>query len=142
MLLKRIYGDADEGEGISVIHTGVARLQNFSRRFVETGIVQGWLTLSRGALTLHAQEEDLQYRILGMPGRYCLHCGLHWPGDPTGAETRAHISAEHAGMVSPDPQWPQGYRATESYECLLSEEQHARWKAPAYATVSHARWKE
>jgi hypothetical protein len=120
-------------EGISVKHTGTHATQNFSRRLVDAGIAEGWMSMSRGMLTLHAEEEDLTYTILRMPGMYCCHCDAKLEDDPSGATGRAHLAAEHAGTPSPDPSNPAGFRVTNAYECELDEEQHARWNGAAVA---------
>jgi hypothetical protein len=124
---------------IEVKHTGVHAEQNFSRRFVEAGVRDGWITLSMGKLIIHAQPEDLNYMILRAPGHYCCHCGIELQSDATGAACRAHIEAAHAGDESPDRSNPLGWRATTGYECVLDETQHERFKVPPYATVSHWR---
>lgn len=129
-------------KSVAIVHTGVDQKQNFSRRLIDAGVAEGWVTLSRGMITLHTEEADLAYTILHMPGRYCLHCEQHFPTDPTGSESRRHLAVTHPGAESPDAQWPHGYKVLEGYECLLDAAQHEAWKSPAYATVSHARWKE
>src|SRR5262245_58132058 len=108
MLLKRIYHHDAHGHPttlshVEVKHTGPFPEQNFSHRLVNTGIAEGWMTLSRGELLIHAGDEDVVYTINRIPGRYCCHCGSSLAGE---GEARAHVAAEHAGVASPDPQNP------------------------------------
>jgi hypothetical protein len=155
MLLKRYY-DIPEGwepkrapdgtllnppkvDALDVRHTGTHQEQNFSRRLVDAGLAEGWLSLSKGILTLHTTQEDLTYTILRTPGLYCCHCDAALGEDASGAAGRAHVAAVHPGEPSPDAQHPAGYRHVHAYECVLDVKQHARWQRPAGATVSHWR---
>jgi len=158
MLMKRLYDIPDGWEpqrnergellnplpvaALSLKHTGTNPEQNFSRRMVDAGLQEGWLSMARGTLTLHTTEDDLAYTILKTPGTYCCHCDMRLDDDPSGASNRQHVEREHPGEASPDPANPAWYRVTNAYECVLDEAQHARWMRPEYATVSHARWKE
>lgn len=144
MLLKRIYKMPDgwvkktDEHGnctnqppldyISVGHTGTHAEQNFSVNFVADGMAQGWLSISGDTLTLHAVPEDLHYRILRRPGRYCLHCAAQLPDDEKGLLARLHVSTEHPGIASPDPSNPAGYEKLNHFECVLDEKQHVRYR--------------
>lgn len=152
MLLKRIYEIPEGWEperapdgrllnplpiaGLHVRHTGVSQAQNFSRRLVDAGLREGWLTLSRGELLLHTAQGDLRYTVLRTPGLYCCHCEAALGEDVTGAAGRGHVASVHAGVPSPEGEHPGGYRHTHGYECLLDAVQHAKWMRPAGATVS------
>ena len=133
MLMKRIYDRSDPEKPklshIELRHTGTHAEQNFSRRLVEAAAAEGWVTISRGKLILHAKPEDLNYTILRSPGTYCCHCGEKLSSDPAGVEARAHIAAKHKGVDSPDAANPAGYRVTHAYECALDTAQHAKFKA-------------
>ncbi len=133
MLLKRIYDHADPKAPklahIECRHSGTHAAQNFSRRLVEAAVSEGWMTLSRGKLTLHAKPEDLTYTIKRGPGHYCCHCGEKLESDATGAGARTHIAEKHAGSESPDKQWPHGYAVLNAYECVLNPAQHAKFRA-------------
>lgn len=122
--------------GIDVQHTGVDASQNFSRRVVDAGVQQGWLTLSKGKLILHTNQEDLVYTVARTPGLYCCHCGASLGEDATGQSGQEHVRAMHKDEPSPDPSNPAGYRRTHAYECTLDHDQHVRWQRPAGATVS------
>jgi hypothetical protein len=156
MKIKRLY-DTPEGweperdamgqvtnppplKGIALQHTGIREGQNFSRRFVDAGLAEGWLSMARGKLTLHTQEEDLVYSILHMPGTYCSYCDMKLDDDPSGVSNRAHVEDRHAGEPVADPANPAGYRVTNAYECVLDEEQHARWNGPAAEEARQARY--
>lgn len=164
MLVKRLY-DIPEGwepqrdahgvvhnqpppqDRVLLKHTGTNPEQNFSRRFVDGGLQEGWLSLGRGKLTMatvtqDGENVDLEYTVLKQPGTYCCHCEAKLDDDPSGASNRQHVTDLHGEAESPDPTNPAGYRITNAYECVLDEGQHARWAVPEYATVSHARWKE
>lgn len=133
MLLKRIYDHADAKapklSHIELKHTGTHAEQNFSRRLVEGAVAEGWMTLSKGKIILHAKPEDLTYTIKRAPGHYCLHCNAKIESDGLGAEARQHVASQHAGEKSPDPAWPHGYLVTNAYECVLEEGQHRKFKA-------------
>lgn len=149
MLLKRHYEIPDGWEpergpdgallnplpvaGLEIKHTGTHAEQRFSRRFVESGLAEGWVSLGKGLLTLHTLNEDLQFTITRMPGTHCCHCDAALPYDPSGASSRAHVETEHAGAASPDPSNPAGYCVTHAYECVLDEVQHAAWNGQAVA---------
>jgi hypothetical protein len=158
MLLKRNY-DIPEGweperapdgrllnalpvKSLTIKHTGVHAGQNFSRRLVDAGVAEGWLSLRGRTLTLYTEQDELHYSVLHMPGTYCCHCDQRLDDDPSGASSRQHVETMHAEAASPDPNHPAGYRVTHAYECVLDEAQHAKWQVPAYATVSFARWKD
>jgi hypothetical protein len=160
MYIKRLY-DIPEGweaerdahgalvnplpvKAITLKHTGPESMpeQNFSRRMVDAGLQEGWMSMSRGKLTMHTDAEDLEYTILKMPGTYCVHCEAKLDDDPGGASNRAHVTEAHGDAPSPDPAHPAGYRVTNAYECVLREDQHARWSAQAVDAAQQARWQE
>jgi hypothetical protein len=117
--------------GLEVKHTGTHAEQTFSRRFIDAGLAEGWVSLSRGALIIHALDGDFTYTVARMPGSYCCHCDAPLADDPSGALGRAHVEANHAGVPSPDVTNPAGYCVTHAYECVLDEAQHAQWNAQA-----------
>lgn len=126
MLLRRRYEPIDPKKGrepanlkpagVSVRHTGVKATQNFSRQLVEKAIAEGWMSLGKGRLVLHAAEGDLDYEVKRMPGTYCCHCGEKLPESKT---AQAHVAEKHAGKTSPDRSNPSGYAVTHAYECVL-----------------------
>jgi hypothetical protein len=133
VLLKRHWDVTPERgprlKHVEVKHTGTHAEQNFSHRIVAAGLAEGWISLGRGTLTLHAPAEDLLYAILRMPGRYCLHCDHYLADDgDRGVKLREHVSRAHAGAVSPDPATPAGYVWLTYYECRLDAAQHAKFK--------------
>lgn len=136
---------------VELIHTGVHREQNFSPRFVNRALREGWLSLRDGKIVLHCkyfprgfskhrherdaermpiefEDVNLEYTIVYVPGVYCLHCG-DWLGeDPSGEVGRLHVRTDHRGMKSPDERYPHGYRNGNLYECILDAGQHERFR--------------
>lgn len=55
---------------MELIHTGVDARQNFSVDLVAHGLTEGWIRLEGDVLHLHAVPEDLQYKVLRVPGKY------------------------------------------------------------------------
>jgi len=83
---------------IAVQHTGSTPDQHFSDKLVAAGLSEGWLSIADGVLTLHAQPEDLHYRILRVPGKYPV------AGDPVRSEVIHY------------------------YDCVLDEAAHAKYR--------------
>lgn len=128
---KRAPGAVLNAPGLShieVYDTGTTPAQHFTSRFVERGKEEGWLTIENGILTIYAEPENLVYRVLRVPGRYSCFDGRKLPDDDTGALARAYLAEHHAGQPSPDPENPAGYRMINYYDCLLSAEQHERFR--------------
>jgi hypothetical protein len=154
MLLKRLYDKPADWEperapdgrllnplpvvGLSLHHTGTHKEQNFSRRLVEAGLAQGWVSMAKGQLILHTEDEDLTYTIVRPPGQYCCHCQADVGDDPSGQAGRDHVAQAHAGAASPDPANPAGFRMSHAYECVLEESQHARWNHQAVQAAKAA----
>ena len=119
--------------GVSIRDTGAQPEQHFKRQRVEEALVQGWMSLGRGLLTIHAEEGDLVYTIQRVPGTYCCYCQAKLDDDVSGASGRAHITREHGDAASPDPSNPAGWLVTNAYECVLEEAAHRQWNAEAVA---------
>lgn len=97
-------------------HIPSSGVQKISKRAVQAGVAAGTHTITPEAIVLHTSNlGDVAFNITLAPGRHCLHCGHHIAEDPTGAQMRAHIEAEHSGQASPDPNHPAGYLAIEYY---------------------------
>jgi len=116
-----------ELDNVKVIHSGWTPHQNFSSGLVDAGLREGWISLSKGKITLHTRPEELIYTIDRTPGRYCCHCDEKLPDDATGEMARSHVAAEHEGEKSPDPQNPSGYCMLNHYACTIAPELHKRW---------------
>ncbi len=114
---------------VLIKHTGVKEGQNFSTRFIETGILEGWITMDASKITLHTKPQNLVYAINVRPGRYCSHCGDKLNDDTRGVEARNHVREAHAGRKSPDPESPAGYAQVNAYLCTLDKVAHAKFKA-------------
>lgn len=55
---------------VKIIHLG--NKQNFSTRFVEQGLSEGWLSIGDKRLTLRGEKGDVNFTIKRMPGRYAI----------------------------------------------------------------------
>jgi len=130
MQLKRLYDTSDPKApkivGVSVKHTGVKPAQTFSSRLVSRAVAEGWMSLGKGRLVLHAKEGDLVYTVLRASGLYCCHCGAMLPNEH---DARAHVAATHGAKKSPDANNPSGYRAVDGYETTLDEAAHKKFCA-------------
>ena len=138
MNMHRVYERPEgrrEGKvllGVEVLDTGTRAEQQFSPDLLAQAIEQGWMTLEADVLTLKAyQQEDLHYKVLRLPGRYCLHCKAALPGvreDYSGVAAREHVALEHPGKPSPSKEWHTGYEVVNAFECVLDAKQHAKFK--------------
>jgi len=138
MILKRIYHqdkltrDAD-GKVVDVAPGAVLGVivkradkgvQHISPNFVDGGVQEGWLSMGHGKLTVHNLDgDDLVYAILRVPGHYCCHCETEIvdanvfvaEGVTAGSQ---HVAEAHAGVPSPDPNNPSGFRRENFYTCM------------------------
>jgi len=87
-----------------------------STGIVERGIAEGWLAIADGRLSVRTAPgtDDVVYRIIRGPGRYCCHCGSTVGSE---REARTHVATHDA--ASPDPNNPAGYLNAAYYECVL-----------------------
>jgi hypothetical protein len=97
---------------VEVMHTGTSRDQHFSADLVAAGIVEGWITIKDGKLTLHVQPENLVYTILRVPGKYP-------------APTQAN---------------PKAVEVIHYYDCILDEAQHEKYCASTQGARKLARY--
>lgn len=115
MLLKRVYDSSDPAapqlDHVRLLHAGVR--QRFSPRFLHQAQADGWVILDGDRLMFQTRPV-VTYRVERPPGTYCCHCGAAAPGT---LEAQAHLKAVHAGVRSPDPMNPAGYRRDNFYEC-------------------------
>lgn len=142
MLLKRIYAETAGDSGtaapvvshVQIMHTGLQAAQNFSDRLVEQAVVDGWAVLYENKLVLKGDPEDLEYTVQRSPGYYCVSSGERIPisemawrrmkitgvGDLSQREAAAWLLTR--GKAAND------YEVCNAYECVLAEEQHAKFK--------------
>jgi len=122
---------------VRVEHTGVRPEQHFSVDLVDGGVRDGWISLSKGELTLHTvdEQDDLVYALKRTPGWYCCHCkqplenaNVVPEGSKVSLGTR-HVQETHLGKESPDASNPSGYERLNYYDCVLNEKQHALFKS-------------
>jgi len=119
---------------VEIKHTGISAEQNFSTRFVEAGLAQGFASVGDGKITLRAKPEDLVYTIKRGPGHYCCHCGVALPDasrivSPGITAGMQQVAAMHEGKPSPDAGNPSGYLRLNEYQCVLDFATHEKWKA-------------
>ena len=119
--------------GVSIRDTGAQPEQHFKRQRVEEALIEGWMSLGRGKLTIHADEGDLVYTIARVTGTYCCHCAQKLDDDPSGVTPRLHLAREHGEAPSPMPAHPAGWLVTNAYECVLEDAAHQQWNSHAVA---------
>jgi hypothetical protein len=126
---------------ISLAHTGVQAEQNFCTDMVVDAMRDKYLSIEDDVLILHVAPEDLRYKILRSPGRYCLHCGEKLPDDEKGTLARLHVATKHPDAISPDRIDPAGYEMLNHFECILESQQHDRFRVttPAKPPKFHKR---
>jgi hypothetical protein len=119
-------------ERLLLAHTGTNPAQHFSLDLAITLLTCGLMEIEGHQLTLHVEHNGaavaLQYRIQREPGRYCLHCDAKLEGDEGGQMARLHVAQKHANTPSPDPVVPAGYIWLKHYECVLADDQHAKFR--------------
>lgn len=123
MFLKRLYSDPDPSTGRQHV-TGVrvlraTRIWRVAPNVFDGGDVEGWLTRSRGTITIHGEKGDVVYRVANVPGLYCCHCDARLGDVGDKGVGLEHVAAQHAGVPSPDPENPAGYRGLSAFECVL-----------------------
>lgn len=127
MYLQRQYDPATPGKVTGVVVLRAKRRQHFSPNLVEGGLLEGWLSISNGVLTIsNVGGAPVRYRIVRTPGAYCCHCDAavgdvvtQSPGPDGLTEGQRHIQTVHGGAPSPDPLHPAGYRIEAHYTGLL-----------------------
>jgi len=110
--------------GIQLQSIPAGRRQHIPQKWIDKHVARGFATLDENKLTMHTIDGDMSFSIDHGPSRYCCHCGEALPnedlepgghlipqGDPRlGAAARAHVAEKHAGVKSPDPENPAGYK--------------------------------
>jgi len=125
MKIKRFYKKDDKGalileNGEPVVETIkvtlLSKRQNFTQKFIDKAIREGYATLTKGKLILHTQDGDLEYKILRSPGYFCCHDNQSLGGEK---ECREYVAINFAGIDSPDKNNPSGYRKDNFHACEL-----------------------
>ena len=137
MLLKRKYQESPFSPepvcvGLEVVHTGLNPEQNFSMAMVERGISEGWIMQSGTTMEIVADPENLRYRVKRTPGYYCMSTGERIPVSPTAWNSRERgvlCRREALKWLADHGLPPTDYEVTNSYECVLGEEQHMKFRA-------------
>lgn len=123
MYLKRLYAPRTDQNapprvtGVRVLRA--KRIQNLSPSLLDGGEAEGWLTRSRGTVTIHGEKGDVVYQIAERPGLYSCFTGERLADIGDWKTAQAHIAAKHAGEKSPDVQNPAGYRANHGFTGVL-----------------------
>lgn len=129
MRLKRIFTPEGKLDYLSIGDTGVKPEQNFSDRFVQNGLVLGYIEIrDNDELFLDAYPEILRYQIIKGPGFHCLQCDEVFSVDDRGLAMREHIKNVHDDIVPNNPRWPNGYMALREFRCVLDASQHEKYK--------------
>lgn len=135
MLLKRQLDDQGRCTGVLVKHTGTTPEQNFSDRFVEAALADGWAVLSGDKLTLKADPEPLRYTVRRQPGYFCKSTGEPIPlsadawlrfrlgGNSARSQAEARAWLAQKGLEAND------YDITTAYHCVLDAGLHAKYRA-------------
>ena len=120
MFLKRIF-TGEEGnrvfDHLKVISHN--KTQNFTQKFIDKGIEEGYVTLSKGNITIHAKPNDLVYKIVRMPGWYCCHDDKKMESSE---DAKRYLIRNFKGKKSPDSNNPSGYRKDNFYHCKLTKD--------------------
>ena len=128
MEIKKLFKKNDKGAlildgGEPVVDTiKVKRLskhQNFTQKFIDKAVREGYATLSKGKVIIHTQDGDLEFKILRSPGYFCCHDNKSLGGEK---ECRDYVKDNFAGIDSPDKNNPSGYRKDNFHACELQGE--------------------
>ena len=135
MYLKRLYDDAGRVSRVEIRHTGLSAEQNFSRRLVLQACGAGWMRLAGEQLLVVGDPEDLVYTIKRAPGYYCVSTGeriqvsqLAWE-QAVSQPAAVLASAEARAWLAGAAKAANDYEVTMAYECVLSEQQHGKFRA-------------
>jgi hypothetical protein len=120
MQLRRVYKEG-KVSGVEILKAG--KKQKFTESMLLDGMVQGWMEVREGVISVKGVNETVRYKVVREPGYYCCHCGKRLEGDPRNtadqadnASRKEHVQNEHTGAKSPDPENPAGYMGTCSYK--------------------------
>ena len=120
MEIKRVFKTDNDGQPTDDLDyvrvSRVSKRQNFTQRFIDRAIQEGFASLVKGELVIHARPDELIYKILRMPGYFCCHDNA-----PLGSEKEAveYLDANFDGAASPDANNPAGYRKDNFLACEL-----------------------
>jgi len=125
MEIKRLYKKHDDGslileKGEPVVDTikvkRLSKRQNFTQKFIDNAVREGYATLSKGKVILHTQDGDLEFKILRSPGYFCCHDNKSLGGEK---ECRKYVKDNFNDIASPDKNNPSGYRKDNFHACEL-----------------------
>ncbi len=119
MQVKRMFRE-EEGEKVfdhlKIIRHGKA--QNFTQKFINRAMQDGFLTMSKGQIIIHGKPADLTYKIVRTPGYYCCFDHARMDGEK---DANKYIESNFKGKDSPDTNNPAGYRKDNFFHCELVE---------------------
>jgi len=99
MFLKRISND--DGQFTTVQVRNLSPEWHLTPKLLHKGITDGWLTLARGAVTLHATTGDIKFTIVHGPGAYRADTDEALDTRGSGAERR-YLEAGSLNPVEPE----------------------------------------
>ncbi len=119
MQVKRIFKH-DTGKPVfdhlKIIRAG--KVQNFTQKFINKGMTNGFVTMSKGQIIIHGKPVDLSYKVVRIPGYYCCHDDAPLGGEK---EAREYLEKNFKGKKSPCSNNPSGYRKDNFFHCELVE---------------------
>ena len=134
MYLKRHYAKNSDGSlvldaggnpmvtNIEILRLPKNGVQRFSNKMVNSGLAQGWLSLSKKYITVHCVKRGAhKFRIQSIPERECVFDGHKLPSvyeDPTGVLAREYVQRNHLAKVKAGEHHC-GYTVQNYYETKL-----------------------
>jgi len=121
MEIKRIFKKDADGEMVleTIKVKRISKIQNFTQKFFDKALREGFASMSKGLFILHTVDGDLEYKIIRSPGYFCCFDNKAL-GDQK--ECRAYIESNFKGKDSPDLNNQSGYRKDNFHACELQGE--------------------
>ena len=97
------------------------KVHHFPTKWVTKGQIEGWLDLSRGKITIKAENGDYVYDLVRHPGAYCDSCNERLADGPALTEAESLKRKEHSQHCDtpPSPNRPSGYSVINYYDGRL-----------------------
>lgn len=126
MEIKRVFKKSKDGELMTdendnvlletIKVSRISKIQNFTQKFFDRSIREGFASMSKGLFTLHTVDGDLNYKIIRSPGYYCCFDNEILGGEK---EARKYVAENFGDEISPDKNNPSGYRKDNFHACEL-----------------------
>ena len=97
----------------------LSKIQNFTQKFFDRAIREGFASMSKGLFILHTVDGDLEYKIILSPGYFCCFDNKELGGEK---DARKYVADNFKGEESPDANNPSGYRKDNFHACELQGE--------------------